>query len=73
MKNFEQEKAQLIAQIQQRNILIDGLTAQNGKSGLLNSEQLGALEDIKAKNQTPRYFGTRLAAFHALWKRQYYN
>ncbi|HNN28823.1 MAG TPA: hypothetical protein PKL36_07185, partial [Agitococcus sp.] len=51
MKNFEQEKAQLIAQIQQRNILIDGLTAQNGKSGLLNSEQLTALEDIKAKNQ----------------------
>lgn len=51
MINFEQEKAQLIAQIQQRNILIDGLTVQNGKSGLLSIEQLAALEDIKAKNQ----------------------
>ena len=49
--SFEQEKEQLIARIQQRNALIDELVGQNYKAGLLNSEQLSALEDIKLKNR----------------------
>jgi GTPase SAR1 family protein len=47
---FNAEKEQLIAQIQQNNALLDEFISKNRSVRLLNNEQLQKLEDIKGKN-----------------------
>ena len=48
---FNAEKEQLIAQIQQNNALLDEFISKNRSIRLLNNEQLQKLEDVKGKNE----------------------
>ncbi len=49
--NFDIEKIQLIEKIERSNQILEKLIENNFKVGLLKSEQLNKLEEIKKKNQ----------------------
>lgn len=53
--NFDIEKIQLIEKIERSNQILEKLIENNFKVGLLKSEQLNKLEEIKKKNQKFQY------------------
>ena len=53
--NFDIEKIQLIEKIKRSNQILEKLIENNFKVGLLKSEQLNKLEEIKKKNQKFQY------------------